>query len=330
MRFTNNNTQYIRFYIMMNQQEILKKIGQIIQELNDQQQYLSKTSKINDLELELFIANADFLIDHIEVLKKLGAQNELVALDAAPAEVQIIDVVATEESLAEEPEDMEELAEIVEVAEQPLFDFSFEEESEEQVFEFEKPMAIEEVFDRVLSEEEKEILLSKTVVAVADEVEKEDLVSPAEEEVGPEPFLIAQDKIAEPAIVVEEIKEERQLVMEEEVKPAIIEVPEAKMTLNELLSSKAGNVNAVSSFANSGTTDLKTVISLNDKMIFIKDLFNGYNLAYSEAIEILNRFEAFEAADHFLLKNYAQKNNWENKQEVVDRFYEYIHRKFVK
>jgi hypothetical protein len=329
MRFTNNNTQYIRFYIMMNQQEILKKIGQIIQELNDQQQYLSKTSKINDLELELFIANADFLIDHIEVLKKLGAQNELVALEVAPAEVQIIEVIATEESLAEEPEDMEELAEIVEVAEQPLFDFSFEEESEEQVFEFEKPMAIEEVFDRVLSEEEKEILLSKTVVAVADEVEKEDLVSPAEEEVGPEPFLITQEEIEETEITLEVVKEEIPIVMEE-VEPAIIEVPESKMTLNELLSSKAGNANAVSNFANSGTTDLKTVISLNDKMIFIKDLFNGYNLAYSEAIEILNRFEAFEAADHFLLKNYAQKNNWENKQEVVDRFYEYIHRKFVK
>ena len=74
--------------------------------------------------------------------------------------------------------------------------------------------------------------------------------------------------------------------------------------------------------------DLKTTISLNDKMIFIKDLFNGYNLAYSEAVEIMNRFESFEAADNFLLKNYAQKNNWANKQDVVDRFYEYLNRKF--
>ena len=68
--------------------------------------------------------------------------------------------------------------------------------------------------------------------------------------------------------------------------------------------------------------------SLNDKMIFIKELFNGYNLAYSEAVEIINRFESFEAADSFLLKNYAQKNNWTNKPDTVDRFYEYLNRKF--
>ena len=42
----------------------------------------------------------------------------------------------------------------------------------------------------------------------------------------------------------------------------------------------------------------------------------------------MNRFESFEAADNFLLKNYAQKNNWANKQDVVDRFYEYLNRKF--
>ena len=310
---------------MMNQQEILKKIGQIIQELSDQQQYLSKTSKINDLELELFIANADFLIDHIEVLKKLGAQNEILALEVAPAEVQIIEIVASEEEEIENNVITEEIAENLEVSEKPLFNFSFEEEPEEQVFEFEKQIDIAEVFDRALSEEEKEFLEAKTKISAPEVLEEENLV-PQEEDVA-EPFLITREEIE---VAAEEIKQEMQLPIKE-VKPAITEVTENKMTLNELLSSKAGNVNSVSSFANSGaTTDLKTVISLNDKMIFIKDLFNGYNLAYSEAVEILNRFDSFEAADHFLLKNYAQKNNWENKQEVVDRFYEYINRKFVK
>ena len=64
-------------------------------------------------------------------------------------------------------------------------------------------------------------------------------------------------------------------------------------------------------------------------MVFIKELFNGYNLAYSEAIEIINRFQSFEAADNFLQKNYAKKNDWDTKTTTVDRLYEYLNSKFI-
>ena len=57
----------------MNKQQILKKIGEIIHDLDQQHQYLSNINKINILELELFTANADFLIDHLEILKKIEA-----------------------------------------------------------------------------------------------------------------------------------------------------------------------------------------------------------------------------------------------------------------
>jgi hypothetical protein len=56
---------------MMNKQQILRKIGEIIQELQEQHQYLTNAKKISLLELELFTANSDFLIDHIEILKKI-------------------------------------------------------------------------------------------------------------------------------------------------------------------------------------------------------------------------------------------------------------------
>ena len=60
----------------MKQQEVFKKIGTIIKELNEQYDYLDKTEgSLNDLELELFVANAHFLADHSEVLKKLNLQS---------------------------------------------------------------------------------------------------------------------------------------------------------------------------------------------------------------------------------------------------------------
>jgi hypothetical protein len=65
-------------------------------------------------------------------------------------------------------------------------------------------------------------------------------------------------------------------------------------------------------------------------LLFVRDLFNGYSLAYSEAIEILNRFDNFESADNFLKQNYLSKNNWAEKQHVADKFYEILNKRFSK
>src|ERR1700712_3114292 len=60
----------------MKQKEVFKKIGGIIQELSEQYDYLQTTvDNMNELELELFVANAHFLTDHIEILSKLNIQN---------------------------------------------------------------------------------------------------------------------------------------------------------------------------------------------------------------------------------------------------------------
>jgi hypothetical protein len=58
----------------MRQQDVFKKIGNILQELNEQYEYLkTQVDSIDDLELELFAANSHFLSDHLEVLRKLNA-----------------------------------------------------------------------------------------------------------------------------------------------------------------------------------------------------------------------------------------------------------------
>ncbi len=63
----------------MKQQEVFKKIGGIIKELSDQYEYLQTTTdELNDLELELFVSNAHFLADHIEILCKLNLQKSKI------------------------------------------------------------------------------------------------------------------------------------------------------------------------------------------------------------------------------------------------------------
>lgn len=101
-------------------------------------------------------------------------------------------------------------------------------------------------------------------------------------------------------------------------------------TLNELLAAgrNAGQTRPEPEQARPEITDLKRAISLNEKLLFVKDLFDGYNLAYAEAIDLLNKMPDFKTADAFLQKHYAGKHNWAAKQSTADQFYELLHQRF--
>lgn len=108
--------------------------------------------------------------------------------------------------------------------------------------------------------------------------------------------------------------------------PPVKEEVDEVFTINQKISAQMGN-NAEPVLQ--PISDLKSAITLNDKLLFVKDLFNGYSLAYSEAIEILNRFKGLEEADTFLKKNYVVKNNWEAKPDTMNRFYDLLKRRYA-
>lgn len=141
----------------------------------------------------------------------------------------------------------------------------------------------------------------------------------------------------EQPIVREVVEEEKVLVVETATVKAepetIAEQPARPLTINELIQQqRQAGVNITQQFQTSTVqervTDLRTAVSLNDKLLFIKDLFNGYSLAYSEALELLNRFNNLAEADAFLQSNYALKNGWSEKPQSVDKFYVLLRKKF--
>lgn len=365
----------------MKQEALFKKLGNILNELNEQYQFLSQNpDQLSELELELFLANANFLADHIQIIKKLN-----LPLQAPPTskpmeeptvdeemgddlrDVQQLEAITFANTVVEEGEDekhfelTEPLAakeethvalseeqdalaheqpivseheqEIFRLEEEPAPAFEFilnaDRYTEEDKFDFEEKTA-DQLFDRPLSDEEALILEQKRKV-------KENLIRNQEEleedEIGPEPFLvhheeIAEQQVAEPTVSTPTVDLPpviAQKVVAETPKQEATEV--YKPTLNDIL---AGNTTAARVNDTSGTavTDLKAAINLNDKLLYIKDLFNGYNLAYAEAIDIANKMPNFDAADNFLQKNYAVKNNWANKQSTVDKFYLLLNRRF--
>ena len=165
-----------------------------------------------------------------------------------------------------------------------------------------------------------------------------------EEEKKEQATEVQQEEPVEEPTVNEVIVEEKKVEIREEKEPEVslndlakqAEKPSRPLTLNELIQQqkKAGLTNA-SQFNTSQDrnpdkiADLKVAVSLNDKLLFIKDLFNGYSLAYSEAIELLNRFDNFAEADAFLQSNYSLKNNWASKPQTVDKLYAILRKKYI-
>ena len=313
------------FQRMRNKKESFKKVGGIISEINEQYEYLSQNpDNLNELELELFAASSNFLSDHISILLKLNTASSEIMKETMVSEIkdeEIIELVPDRIELQEEEFDVNDVenkedVDLVQEVSKPDWKFSIENESVIS-FDFEDKNT-DELFDRPLTEEELRVINEKTQLKIIPEPES-DVHWDNRQELENLPPVISE----EPAEVVpvDATEFEPVSLVEEEIQPP---------TLNEILSAQSSPNTVSSQFNQRQFKDLKGLISLNDKLQFVRDLFNGYSLAYTEAIELLDRFENFEAADNFLKQNYAAKNNWADKQDVADKFYEILNRRFIK
>lgn len=349
---------------MMKQEDLFKKIGLILNELNEQYQFLAQNpQQLSELELELFHANANFLADHVQIIKKISNNQQAPLALPEAEEVTINEQINFQQeepisslsfanddmqeeqqietvTFAEEIVDQAPIPEPLRQAEPPLaeieeeifkidhapstFEFILNDHAEHEKFDFEEK-SVDELFNRPLSDEEERIIAEKkkiNIEPIVDIQETED-----DDEIGPEPFLVYKKEEEVFPITKEELDLEVAPAPTPIVKSTeAVEDPSYKPTLNDLLAGKTSNNNINS--AKPTIADLKQGINLNDKLLYIKDLFNGYNLAYAEAIDIANKLPNFEAADNFFKNNYALKNNWAEKQTTVDKFYELLNQRF--
>ncbi len=384
---------------MMNQEDLLKKTGSILKELQEQFEFLTNNAqKLSELELELFLANANFLTDHIQILRKLTnskAQKVLPEHTSVhvnevqePTPVKVYDdlfkpdndsptfeFIVNEnlkQSAPELPVAPEEEETWISRAEDPEHE-AIVEAQDDTIISDSSPIS-QIVPETVLQHDSGSTLPDLRPDIDDDEVffsepELEVVPGPEEDEIGPEPFLVSRE--ADPVVPTQSIPEEKvpersvteQRVPEQSIsQPSVPEqtvpeqiIPEQKIseqripeeplvipvraaeepltskhqpTLNELLAGQAAPSHAAN--AKPAISDLKSAINLNAKLLFVKDLFEGYSLAYSEAIDIVNKMPDFNSADKFLQNNYAAKHNWAAKQSTVEQFYELLHQRFPK
>lgn len=347
---------------MGTKEEIFNKIGDLLQDLNGQYLILSEQGSLSEInELVTLEAKAQAVAAYITLLKTKAVLQEgqsqhalsNAALDSKkiafndyftpPSTIR----TSAQQVVAEQPQ-----KEVQEA--QPVEDFSRENEEaiveeKETPFVFEsEPVKSKEPETPFVSESEplqSEEPSPEIVEPVAPPVAAippvfaaapvEELAYQAEEEATTqveEPTVFVTEVIEEPKEVV--IEQPQEVLIQEEINTVIEEAPARPLTLNEIISQQkqAGVQNRVYQVNQSGhtdkLTDIKAGISLNDKLLFIKDLFNGYSLAYSEAVELLNRFTSYAEADAFLQTNYAIKNKWADKPHTVEKLYDVLRRRY--
>lgn len=73
---------------------------------------------------------------------------------------------------------------------------------------------------------------------------------------------------------------------------------------------------------------LSESIALNDKFIFVRELFGNQFNEYDNALRILEKFDSYDASIDFCKENLYEKFNWYDKENTVERFNELLNKRF--
>ncbi|MBE8723218.1 hypothetical protein [Sphingobacterium pedocola] len=301
--------------------QLFAKIDTLLAEINSQYAHVKAEENTDPVELVLLAGKIDYLSVHLKALRKLTTLDISVKRENKPTDQknEVSSPIFTPPSELQQNEvDVQKVKEeIVEVPQQkPLFiETEISMDNDISAKEEEAPGVEEEVIEEVVEVPERE------EEPFIQEQKAEQPISRVEAEA-------VKKSVIDTPIVKEVVVEEKSVEFEEPIKPS------RPLTLNEMIQQqKQTGTNFTQQFQTSTSAervlDLKSAISLNDKLLFIKDLFNGYSLAYSEAVELLNRFDNFGEADAFLQSNYALKNGWSEKPQTVDKLYVVLRKKFI-
>ncbi len=99
-----------------------------------------------------------------------------------------------------------------------------------------------------------------------------------------------------------------------------------QLTLNDML--KTPSTHTVHDGIKNKIVDIKSALTVNQRFMFINELFKGESWEFDQAMTLLNGFTNYDAAINMLLETYALKYNWDTENEQVGELFELVGRKF--
>ncbi len=126
------------------------------------------------------------------------------------------------------------------------------------------------------------------------------------------------------AAIIEELKQEAVSAISFEPPPASA-VPEPELIKNTLAEEAPVKPAAEPMIKHredylSPARDVRSVIGINDKFLFLNELFNNHKTEYESALDEINRLKDYEAAGKWLRAKSASKTIWDEESATVQNF----------
>ncbi len=97
-------------------------------------------------------------------------------------------------------------------------------------------------------------------------------------------------------------------------------------SLNDKL--KASNKEIGAQLHHTPVRDLRKAIGINDRYLFINELFRGDEVMYERSIKTINSYTILPEAEYWISRELKTKLGWNDRSETVQHFDQLIRRRF--
>jgi hypothetical protein len=98
-------------------------------------------------------------------------------------------------------------------------------------------------------------------------------------------------------------------------------------SLNDRL--KENRTELMHSLKDSPIRDLRKGIGINDRFVFISELFRGDEPMYERSTKTINSFNIYPEAEYWMNRELMIKLGWDDTREIVKHFYQLVKRRFA-
>jgi len=143
------------------------------------------------------------------------------------------------------------------------------------------------------------------------------------------PLLAPFNKLLELDISSIWIDEEQEMESGNNVIEEQTELEEAELnTIHTQFKEESTEILADSLGFESSKSSLKSILTINQKFMFVNDLFDGNNEDFNKVIDFLDSCETKEVVLKFINSNYIHRGNWKSGAPQVKEFLALIDKKF--
>jgi hypothetical protein len=287
---------------------IKEEIKIIIETLGEQYAVINQQSgKIPQIELDIVMANIRRLYERLCDLNKLNSlENKL----------------APEEILEKLPEIKAEIAEKIE--DQPMITAEPVVESKEVEIAFaEKDVAPVETKEEIIETKQAEIDLSKTkeiIFDLTEVIEEKEKHEDIEEVLGP---LSPPQKAPKSGK-----KDSADLFSLAEKETLADKFKESQKSMHDKIATEKPDKTLADKIGKTSIGNQKIAIGINEKFLFINELFKGDIQEYNKTIDKLNSYQNLEECTGFL-EEQKKKFKWDEKPGAYQKLEDLLIRKFL-